>query len=114
MAEAFIIGEEFIESDKVALVPGDNIFYRRGFSDLLNNAFVFEHGSVIFAYSVQNTSDFAVVEFDKSEKVISIEEKTKKPKSYYAVHGLYFYDNDVVEIAYRKGFITKEKLVELA
>lgn len=99
LAEAFIIGEEFIGNDKVALVLGDNIFYGRGFSDVLNNASILENGAVIFGYSVQNPSDFGVVEFDKSGKVISIEEKPKTPKSHYAVPGLYFYDNDVVEIA---------------
>lgn len=99
LAEAFIIGEEFIGNDKVALVLGDNIFYGRGFSDVLKNASEMKSGAVIFGYSVKNPSDFGVVEFDKDGNVLSIEEKPKVPKSNYAVPGLYFYDNDVVEIA---------------
>ncbi|MGL5258204.1 MAG: glucose-1-phosphate thymidylyltransferase RfbA [Proteocatella sp.] len=99
LAEAFIIGEEFIENDKVALVLGDNIFYGRGFSDVLKNASEMKNGAVVFGYSVKNPSDFGVVEFDKDGNVLSIEEKPKVPKSNYAVPGLYFYDNDVVEIA---------------
>ena len=99
LAEAFIIGEDFIGDDKVALVLGDNIFYGRGFSDVLNNASKLENGAVIFGYSVQTPSDFGVVEFDKDGRVLSIEEKPKSPKSNYAVPGLYFYDNDVVSIA---------------
>ena len=99
LAEAFIIGEDFIGDDKVALVLGDNIFYGRGFSDVLNNASKLENGAVIFGYSVQTPSDFGVVEFDKEGRVLSIEEKPKSPKSNYAVPGLYFYDNDVVSIA---------------
>ena len=99
LAEAFIIGEDFIGDDKVALVLGDNIFYGRGFSDVLNNASRLENGAVIFGYSVQTPSDFGVVEFDKDGRVLSIEEKPKSPKSNYAVPGLYFYDNDVVSIA---------------
>jgi len=99
LAEAFIIGEDFIGDDKVALVLGDNIFYGRGFSDVLNSASKLEKGAVIFGYSVQSPSDFGVVEFDKNGRVLSIEEKPQKPKSNYAVPGLYFYDNDVVSIA---------------
>ena len=99
LAEAFIIGEDFIGDDKVALVLGDNIFYGRGFSDVLNNASKLENGAVIFGYSVQTPSDFGVVEFDKDGRVLSIEEKPQSPKSNYAVPGLYFYDNDVVSIA---------------
>lgn len=99
LAEAFIIGEEFIGNDKVALVLGDNIFYGRGFSDVLKNASEMKNGAVIFGYSVKNPSDFGVVEFNKEGNVLSIEEKPKVPKSNYAVPGLYFYDNDVVEIA---------------
>jgi len=98
LAQAFIIGEEFIGDDKVALILGDNIFYGSGLSTLLqsNNDPV---GGVIFAYQVHDPERYGVVEFDKSNNVISIEEKPDEPKSNYAVPGLYFYDNDVVEIA---------------
>lgn len=99
LAEAFIIGKNFIGRDKVALVLGDNIFYARGFSALLQNAANFEKGGVIFGYQVPNPSEFGVVEFDADWNVLSIEEKPKCPKSNYAVPGLYFYDNDVVNIA---------------
>lgn len=98
LAEAFIIGEEFIGNDKVALVLGDNIFYGYGFSERLQNA-VEREESTIFGYHVVNPQAFGVVEFDKEYNVLSIEEKPKFPKSNYAVPGLYFYDNDVVEIA---------------
>ena len=98
VAEAFIIGEEFIGDDKVALVLGDNIFYGYGFSERLKNA-VERDEATIFGYHVSNPQAFGVVEFDKDFNVISIEEKPEKPKSNYAVPGLYFYDNDVVEIA---------------
>lgn len=98
LAQAFIIGEEFIGDDKVALILGDNIFYGSGLSTLLqsNND---PEGGVIFAYQVHDPERYGVVEFDKSNHVISIEEKPVEPKSNYAVPGLYFYDNDVVEIA---------------
>ncbi|MCE6990402.1 glucose-1-phosphate thymidylyltransferase RfbA [Dyadobacter sp. CY323] len=98
LAQAFIIGEEFIGDDKVALILGDNIFYGSGLSQLLqsNND---PDGGVIFAYQVHDPERYGVVEFDKSNNVISIEEKPEEPKSNYAVPGLYFYDNDVVEIA---------------
>ncbi|GGM99996.1 glucose-1-phosphate thymidylyltransferase [Dyadobacter beijingensis] len=98
LAQAFIIGEEFIGDDKVALILGDNIFYGSGLSTLLqsNND---PDGGVIFAYQVHDPERYGVVEFDKSNNVISIEEKPVEPKSNYAVPGLYFYDNDVVEIA---------------
>lgn len=98
LAQAFIIGEEFIGDDKVALILGDNIFYGSGLSTLLqsNND---PDGGVIFAYQVHDPERYGVVEFDKSNHVISIEEKPVEPKSNYAVPGLYFYDNDVVEIA---------------
>ena len=98
LAQAFIIGEEFIGKDKVALILGDNIFYGSGLSQLLqsNND---PEGGVIFAYQVQDPERYGVVESDKSNNVISIEEKPLEPKSNYAVPGLYFYDNDVVEIA---------------
>lgn len=98
LAQAFIIGEEFIGDDKVALILGDNIFYGSGLSSLLqsNND---PDGGVIFAYQVHDPERYGVVEFDKDNHVISIEEKPVEPKSNYAVPGLYFYDNDVVEIA---------------
>ena len=98
LAEAFIIGEEFIGDDKVALVLGDNIFYGYGFSERLQNA-VKRDEATIFGYHVSDPTSFGVVEFDKEFNVVSIEEKPKEPKSNYAVPGLYFYDNDVVEIA---------------
>ena len=98
LAEAFIIGEEFIGNDKVALVLGDNIFYGYGFTDRLKKA-VSREEATIFGYHVSNPKEFGVVEFDEEYNVISIEEKPKHPKSKYAVPGLYFYDNDVVEIA---------------
>ena len=98
LAEAFIIGEEFIGNDKVALVLGDNIFYGYGFSERLKNA-VERDEATIFGYHVSDPQAFGVVEFDTDFNVLSIEEKPKKPKSNYAVPGLYFYDNDVVEIA---------------
>ena len=99
IAEAFIIGEEFIGSDSVALILGDNIFYARGFSDILRRAKAHESGATIFGYRVNNPQEFGIVEFDKAGNVLSIEEKPQHPKSNYAVPGLYFYDNDVVEIA---------------
>jgi glucose-1-phosphate thymidylyltransferase len=98
LAQAFVIGEQFIGNEKVALVLGDNIFYGSGLSKLLqaNND---PDGGVVYAYSVNDPERYGVVEFDESNKVISIEEKPTNPKSNYAVPGLYFYDNDVVEIA---------------
>ncbi len=98
LAEAFIIGEDFIGNDKVALVLGDNIFYGYGFSERLKNA-VQRDEATIFGYHVVDPKSFGVVEFDKDFNVLSIEEKPENPKSNYAVPGLYFYDNDVVEIA---------------
>ena len=98
LAEAFIIGEEFIGSDSVALVLGDNIFYASGFSKKLQ-ACADPNGGVVFAYHVHDPERYGVVEFDESNKVISIEEKPDQPKSNYAVPGLYFYDNQVVDIA---------------
>lgn len=102
LAEAFLIGEKFIGDDDVALVLGDNIFYARGFSAILHHAHVTvseNGGAVIFGYNVPNPSEFGVVEFDKDMNVVSLEEKPCNPKSDYAVPGLYFYDNQVVEIA---------------
>jgi glucose-1-phosphate thymidylyltransferase len=99
LADAFIVGEEFIGNDRVALVLGDNIFYGYGFSERLERAVNREEGATIFGYHVSNPIEFGVVEFDKNNNVVSIEEKPKVPKSNYAVPGLYFYDNNVVEIA---------------
>lgn len=99
LADAFIIGETFIGSDKVALVLGDNIFYGYGFSARLEAAVARESGATIFGYHVSNPEEFGVVDFDCHGNVLSIEEKPKAPKSNYAVPGLYFYDNSVVEIA---------------
>ena len=98
LAEAFIIGKEFIGKEKVALVLGDNIFYGTGLSDLLL-ANSDPDGGIIYAYHVHDPERYGVVDFDSSGKVLSIEEKPEKPKSNYAVPGIYFYDNDVVEIA---------------
>ena len=99
LADAFIIGEKFIGNDKVALVLGDNIFYGQSFSRLLQNVAERESGATIFGYYVRDPREYGVVEFDESGKLVSIEEKPENPKSNYAVPGLYFYDNDVVEIA---------------
>jgi len=102
LAQAFILGEDFIGDDSVCLVLGDNIFYGHGLTEMLKNARkkVEEHsGGVVFGYYVNDPERYGVVEFDKNYKAISIEEKPKHPKSNYAVVGLYFYDNDVVDIA---------------
>ena len=99
LAEAFILGEEFIGDDNVCLVLGDNIFYGYGFSERLKAAASRKTGATIFGYHVSNPKDFGVVDFDDEGNVLSIEEKPKEPKSNYAVPGLYFYDNRVVEIA---------------
>ncbi len=99
LADAFIIGEEFIGDDSVCLVLGDNIFYGYGFSERLANASARKSGATIFGYHVSNPKSFGVVEYDKDWNVLSIEEKPEHPKSNYAVPGLYFYDNDVIEIA---------------
>lgn len=98
LAQAFVIGEQFIGSDSVALVLGDNIFYGSGFADLLAQS-VDPKGAVIFAYPVSDPERYGVVEFDDEKHAVSIEEKPENPKSNYAVPGLYFYDNQVVEIA---------------
>lgn len=99
LADAFIVGERFIGSDRVALVLGDNIFYGQSFSRVLLNAASRESGATIFGYYVKDPTEYGVVEFDADGKAISIEEKPAMPKSNYAVPGLYFYDNSVVEIA---------------
>ena len=99
LAEAFIIGEDFIGDDSVAMILGDNIFYGQSFSATLQKAAALENGAYVFGYYVQNPKAFGVVEFDDEGKVISLEEKPEKPKSKYAVPGLYFYDNTVVEKA---------------
>ncbi len=99
LADAFIIGAKFIGSDSVALVLGDNIFYGQSFSKLLREVASRESGATIFGYYVRDPREYGVVEFDESGKAISIEEKPAKPKSNYAVPGLYFYDNRVVDIA---------------
>ena len=101
LAEAFIIGEKFIGNDSCALVLGDNIFYGHGLTGMLKEAEARKNGATIFGYYVTNPQDFGVVEFDENGKVISLEEKPQNPKSNYAVPGLYFYDNTVVEKAKR-------------
>ncbi|UKA26046.1 glucose-1-phosphate thymidylyltransferase RfbA [Photobacterium damselae subsp. damselae] len=99
LAQAFLIGEEFIGEDSVCLVLGDNIFYGQAFSNTLLNAASREHGATVFGYQVKDPERFGVVEFDSEMKAVSIEEKPAEPKSNYAVTGLYFYDNRVVEMA---------------
>ncbi len=99
LAEAFIIGEEFIGDDSVALILGDNVFHGHRFTEILERACSLEEGAVIFGYYTNNPEAFGVVEFDDEWNVLSIEEKPKNPKSNYIVPGLYFYDNDVIEIA---------------
>lgn len=99
LAEAFIIGEEFIGDDSVAMILGDNIFYGQNFSKNLQKAASLDKGAYVFGYYVQNPKAFGVVEFDKDGKVLSLEEKPEQPKSKYAVPGLYFYDNSVIEKA---------------
>ena len=99
LADAFIIGADFIGDDSVCLILGDNIFYGQNMTSILQDAASLESGALVFGYPVKNPKDFGVVEFDENKKVIGIEEKPENPKSKYAVPGLYFYDNDVVRIA---------------
>lgn len=99
LADAFIIGEEFIGNDNVCLILGDNVFHGQDLTKTLNKAITVDKGAVVFGYPVKDPTSYGVVEFDKNMKVVSIEEKPKHPKSHYAVPGLYFYDNQVVEIA---------------
>ncbi|MBU9736570.1 glucose-1-phosphate thymidylyltransferase RfbA [Diplocloster agilis] len=99
LADAFLVGEKFIGNDKVALILGDNIFYGQSFSQILRKAAARDEGATIFGYYVRDPREYGVVEFDENGKALSIEEKPEKPKSNYAVPGLYFYDNNVIEIA---------------
>jgi glucose-1-phosphate thymidylyltransferase len=99
IAEAFILGENFIGNDNVCLILGDNIFYGYSISDQLQQAAKMQDGAIVFAYQVKDPERYGVVEFDKAERVLSIEEKPKQPRSNFAVTGLYFYDNQVVSIA---------------
>ena len=99
IAQSFIIGKKFIGSDNVCLILGDNIFFGYKFSSLLNNAVKLDKGAIVFSNFVKNPKDFAIAQFDNDGKIISLEEKPKNPKSNNAITGLYFYDNDVVDIA---------------
>ena len=99
LADAFILGEEFIGDESVCLVLGDNIFFGQGFTPVLKKATALEEGAVVFGYKVKDPQRFGVVEFDEDYNVLSVEEKPENPKSNYAITGLYFYDNSVIEIA---------------
>lgn len=99
LAEAFIIGDGFIGKDKVAMILGDNIFFGQSFTNILERSAKFKEGAVLFAYKVKDPERFGIIEIDDKNNAISIEEKPKNPKSPYAVTGLYFYDNDVIDIA---------------
>jgi glucose-1-phosphate thymidylyltransferase len=99
LAQAFLIGRQFIGRDRVALVLGDNVFYGHGLSELLQRATARRHGATVFAYPVKDPQRYGVVEFDAEGRAIALEEKPKEPKSHFAVPGLYFYDNQVVDIA---------------
>lgn len=99
LAQAFIIGEEFIGDSNICLVLGDNIFYGQGFTPMLKQAVARGQGATVFGYQVKDPERFGVVEFDEQKRAVSLEEKPKNPKSNYAVTGLYFYDNDVIQIA---------------
>jgi glucose-1-phosphate thymidylyltransferase len=100
LADAFIVGKDFIGNSTVAMTLGDNIFYGRGLIELVQNAAALTHGALVFAYPVRNPHEFGIVEFDKEENAISIEEKPSNPKSNFAVPGIYFYDNRVVNFAH--------------
>ncbi|WP_455537637.1 glucose-1-phosphate thymidylyltransferase RfbA [Terrisporobacter sp.] len=110
LAEAFIIGEDFIEDDRVALILGDNIFYGGSFSVLLSRAVNYEQGATVFAYYVPNPENYGVIEFDENNQVISLEEKPQHPKSNFVVPGLYFYDNEVINIAKKVKPSQREEL----
>jgi len=99
LAQAFILGQKFIEEDSVALILGDNIYYGQGFTPLLQKSTLQKEGATVFCYKVKDPKRFGIVEFNEENKAISIEEKPKQPKSNFAVTGLYFYDNSVIEIA---------------
>lgn len=99
LAQAFILGEEFIGNDSVCMILGDNIFYGNGLSEMVQDASNLQEGGVVFGYQVKDPHRFGVVEFDDQKNAISIEEKPSRPKSHFAVTGLYFYDNDVIQIA---------------
>ena len=99
LAEAFLIGEDFIGDDNVALILGDNVFHGHRFSEILKRAINLKEGAIIFGYYTQNPEAFGVVEFDNEGKVLSVEEKPKNPKSNYIIPGLYFYDNEVIDLA---------------
>ncbi|MEZ6128848.1 MAG: glucose-1-phosphate thymidylyltransferase RfbA [Planctomycetaceae bacterium] len=99
LAQAFILGSDFVGADNVALILGDNIFYGRGFQGILDNAASFQTGATIFGYEVRDPERYGVVEFDADGKAVSLEEKPQQPKSRFAVPGLYFYDNDVIQIS---------------
>lgn len=99
LAKAFTIGENFIANDNVCMILGDNIFYGQNFSSLLKQSALLQEGAIIFGYNVKDPKHFGVIEFDKNQNAISLEEKPEKPKSNFAATGLYFYDNDVVKIA---------------
>jgi glucose-1-phosphate thymidylyltransferase len=99
LAQAFIIGEEFIGSDSCSLILGDNIFYGQGFSPILRKAALLDEGALVFGYPVKDPERYGIVDFDENDKVIDIEEKPQRPRSNYAIPGLYFYDNEVVGIA---------------
>ncbi len=99
LAQAFLIGREFVGSDPVTLILGDNIFYGQGFQAMLTRSCTYDGGATVFAYPVKDPQRYGVVEFDSQGRVLSIEEKPHQPKSHYAVTGLYFYDNQVLDIA---------------
>ncbi len=99
LAQAFILGEEFIGDANVCLILGDNIYYGQGFTDILHHAVSNKDGATVFGYQVKDPERFGVVEFDENKNVLSVEEKPENPKSNFAITGLYFYDNDVIEIA---------------